>query len=272
MPVRQIGTLDVSLIGLGCNNFGGRIDERQSIAVVEAALDAGINLFDTADVYGATKSEEFLGRALGKDRADVLIATKFGARLDETHNGAAPSYVKSALEDSLRRLGTDYVDLYQLHQPDPGTPISETLGALADLVAEGKVREIGCSNFSAAQLAEAEAAVSAGAPRFVSIQNEYSLFERGPSAMSCPNVIGWAPLSSLISPSKAASCRASTGSVNRPPPVPGWPACPRRARAPCCRLPTSSWLALWSASPRRAATPWLSWPSPGSPPTVPSLR
>jgi aryl-alcohol dehydrogenase-like predicted oxidoreductase len=179
MPVRQIGSLDVSLVGLGCNNFGGRIDERQSIEVVEAALDAGINLFDTADVYGATKSEEFLGRALAKDRSDVLIASKFGAKLDERRSGAAPSYVKSALEDSLRRLGTDYVDLYQLHMPDPATPIGDTLGALADLVEEGKVREIGCSNFSAAQLGEAEAALKAGAPRFVSVQNEYSLLQRG---------------------------------------------------------------------------------------------
>jgi len=180
MPVRQIGPLDVSLVGLGCNNFGGRIDERQSAEVVEAALDVGINLFDTADIYGGTKSEEFLGRALGRDRAEVLIATKFGMPLDESRAGAAPSYVKSALEDSLRRLGTDYVDLYQLHRPDPATPISDTLGALAGLVEEGKVREIGCSNFSAAQLREAEEAVKQGAPRFVSVQNEYSLLEREP--------------------------------------------------------------------------------------------
>ena len=186
MPVRQIGSLDVSLVGLGCNNFGGRIDERQSIEVVEAALDAGINLFDTADVYGGTKSEEFLGRALGKERSEVLIATKFGAPLDEGHQGAAPSYVKSALEDSLRRLGTDYVDLYQLHRPDPATPIADTLGALADLVGEGKVREIGCSNFSAAQLAEAHEALKPGAPGFVSVQNEYSLLERSPELEVLP--------------------------------------------------------------------------------------
>ena len=180
MPVRQVGPLDVSLVGLGCNNFGGRLDERQSAAVVEAALDAGINLFDTADVYGGTKSEEFLGRALGKERSEVLVATKFGMPLGESRKGAAPSYVKSALEDSLRRLGTDYVDLYQLHRPDPATPISDTLGALADLVEEGKVREIGCSNFSAAQLREAEEAVTGGSPRFVSVQNEYSLLQRAP--------------------------------------------------------------------------------------------
>ena len=130
--------------------------------MVEAALEAGINFFDTADVYGGTRSEEFLGQALGKDRSDVVVATKFGMPIDASRNGAAPSYVKSALEDSLRRLGTDYVDLYQLHQPDPATPIADTLAALADLVPEGKVREIGCSNFSAAQLREAQAAASGG--------------------------------------------------------------------------------------------------------------
>jgi aryl-alcohol dehydrogenase-like predicted oxidoreductase len=186
MPVRQIGALDVSLVGLGCNNFGGRIDERQSTEVVEAALDVGINLFDTADVYGGTKSEEFLGRALGKERSEVLIATKFGSPLDEDRKGAAPAYVKKALEDSLRRLGTDYVDLYQLHRPDPATPIGDTLGALADLVGEGKVREIGCSNFSAAQLQEAQEALKQGAPRFVSVQNEYSLLERSPELEVLP--------------------------------------------------------------------------------------
>jgi aryl-alcohol dehydrogenase-like predicted oxidoreductase len=186
MPVRQIGALDVSLVGLGCNNFGGRIDERQSTEVVEAALDAGINLFDTADVYGGTKSEELLGRALGKERSEVLIATKFGSPLDEDRKGAAPAYVKKALEDSLRRLGTDYVDLYQLHRPDPATPIGDTLAALADLVGEGKVREIGCSNFSAAQLQEAHEALKPGAPGFVSVQNEYSLLERSPELEVLP--------------------------------------------------------------------------------------
>src|SRR5580693_1198635 len=117
MPIRQIGSLDVSLVGLGCNNFGRRTDEAQSALVVEAALDAGINFFDTADTYGGTRSEEILGRALGKYRRDVVVATKFGMALDEERKGAAPAYVKRALEDSLRRLGTDYVDLYQLHRP-----------------------------------------------------------------------------------------------------------------------------------------------------------
>ena len=180
MPIRQIGSLDVSLVGLGCNNFGGRLDEPRSAEVVVAALDAGINFFDTADVYGGTRSEEYLGRALGKRRSEVVVATKFGSALDDHKKGAAPAYVKEALEDSLRRLGTDYVDLYQLHWPDHATPIADTLGALSDLVKEGKVREIGCSNFSVAQLEEAETAAAEGAPRFVSVQNEYSLLHREP--------------------------------------------------------------------------------------------
>ncbi|HTW06275.1 MAG TPA: aldo/keto reductase, partial [Acidimicrobiales bacterium] len=180
MPIRQIGALDVSVVGLGCNNFGGRTDEAQSALVIEAALDAGINFFDTADIYGGTRSEEIIGRAIGKARHDVVLATKFGMQVDSERKGAAPAYVKRALEDSLRRLRTDYVDLYQLHRPDPETPIADTLGALADAVAEGKVREIGCSNFSVAQLEQAEAAVAAGAPRFVSVQNEFSLLQREP--------------------------------------------------------------------------------------------
>jgi aryl-alcohol dehydrogenase-like predicted oxidoreductase len=186
MPIRQIGSLDVSLVGLGCNNFGGRLDETRSVEVVDAALDAGINFLDTADVYGGTHSEEYVGRAVRKRRPDVVIATKFGGAIDDRRKGAAPAYVKQALEDSLRRLGTDYVDLYQLHRPDPATPIAETLAALADLVKEGKVREIGCSNFSAAQLREADAAAAGGAARFVSVQNEYSLLHREPEVEVIP--------------------------------------------------------------------------------------
>jgi aryl-alcohol dehydrogenase-like predicted oxidoreductase len=189
MPTRQIGSLDVSLVGLGCNNFGGRLDEPRSAEVIVAALDAGINFFDTADVYGGTHSEEYLGRAIGKRRPEVVIATKFGSAIDEHRKGAAPAYVKAALEDSLRRLGTDYVDLYQLHRPDPATPIADTLAALADLVKEGKVREVGCSNFSAAQLREAEEAAAAGAPRFVSVQNEYSLLHREPEVEVLPECV-----------------------------------------------------------------------------------
>jgi aryl-alcohol dehydrogenase-like predicted oxidoreductase len=143
-------------------------------------------LFDTADIYGGTRSEEILGRALGKRRGEVVVATKFGMPVDDEHKGAKPAYVRQALEASLRRLGTDYVDLYQLHQPDPTTPIADTLGALGDLVRAGKVREIGCSNFSAAQLREAHDAVGEGAPRFASVQNEYSLLHREPEAEVLP--------------------------------------------------------------------------------------
>jgi aryl-alcohol dehydrogenase-like predicted oxidoreductase len=180
MMKRQIGSLRVSVTGLGCNNFGRRIDAEGTAKVVQAALDAGINFFDTADTYGGTKSEEFLGKALGKKRRDVVIATKFGMKIDEDRKGARPEYVKRAAEDSLRRLGTDYIDLYQLHTPDDTVPIADTLGALDELVKAGKVREIGCSNFSAQQIVEADAAAKPRAARFVSVQNEYSLLHREP--------------------------------------------------------------------------------------------
>lgn len=177
MQTRRIGTLDVSIVGLGCNNFGGRLaGYEESERVIHASLDAGINFFDTADIYGATKSEEYLGRALKGRRGEAIIATKFGNKIDDERKGAKPDYVKRAAEDSLRRLGVETIDLYQLHVPDPNTPIADTLGALHDLVAAGKVREIGCSNFSVAQLREAEAAAGSG-PRFVSVQNHYNLFE-----------------------------------------------------------------------------------------------
>jgi aryl-alcohol dehydrogenase-like predicted oxidoreductase len=182
LDTRRIGSLEVSVGGLGCNNFGRRLDAGATTRVVEAALDEGINLFDTADVYGGTKSEEFLGHALGRRRDEVVIATKFGAKLDEQRKGARPEYVRRAVEDSLRRLRTDRIDLYQLHRPDPEVPIEDTLGALDELVRVGKVREIGCSNFSAEQLrsAEEEATRSGGGTRFLSVQNEYSVLHREP--------------------------------------------------------------------------------------------
>ena len=182
MESRRIGSLDASLVGLGCNNFGGRLDADATAKVVDAAIGAGITFFDTADVYGGTLSEEYLGRALAGRRDAVVIATKFGHKVDEQHQGARPEYVRQAAEDSLRRLGTDRIDLYQLHRPDTETPIAETLAALDGLVQAGKVREIGCSNFSASQLREAKAAVAEGAARFVSLQNEYSLLHRSPEA------------------------------------------------------------------------------------------
>lgn len=181
MKRRRIGSLEVSVVGLGCNNFGPRLDYEASAAVVHAALDAGIDFFDTADTYGKGASEEFLGRALGPRRDQVLIASKFGMKMDEQRRGARPEYVRQAAEDSLRRLGTDHIDLYQLHTPDPDVPIADTLGALNELVQAGKVREIGCSNFSVEQIDEAEAAAEArGTARFVGVQNQYSLLHREP--------------------------------------------------------------------------------------------
>lgn len=180
METRKIGTLDASVVGLGCNNFGWHVDEAGTKRVVDAALDAGVSFFDTADIYGGTKSEEFLGRVLQGRRDRVVLATKFGIKIDDRRpGGARPEYVRQAAEDSLRRLDTDHIDLYQLHQPDDDTPISDTLGALNTLVQAGKVREIGCSNFSAAQIGEANSAAAGGA-RFVSVQNEYSLLQRAP--------------------------------------------------------------------------------------------
>jgi aryl-alcohol dehydrogenase-like predicted oxidoreductase len=181
METRKIDSLDVSIIGLGCNNFGGRLDYTGTLAVVDAALEAGINFFDTADIYGGTRSEEFLGRALEGRRDRVILATKFGMKVDEQRQGGKPDYVRQACEDSLRRLRTDHIDLYLLHQPDPSTPIADTLAALDGLVRGGKVRKIGCSNFSADQLREAETAAGAGA-KFVSVENEYSLLHRDPEA------------------------------------------------------------------------------------------
>jgi aryl-alcohol dehydrogenase-like predicted oxidoreductase len=181
VEARSIGALKVSLVGLGCNNFGMRIDEEGSAAVVHAALDAGITLFDTADSYGGTRSEEFLGRALAGHRDEVVIATKFASPLGEPgHGGASSRWIAQAVDDSLRRLGTDRIDLYQQHFPDDGVPIEETLGALDELVAAGKVRQIGNSNFSGDQIAEADAvAREHGWARFSSAQNQLSLVSTG---------------------------------------------------------------------------------------------
>jgi aryl-alcohol dehydrogenase-like predicted oxidoreductase len=182
METRRIGSLTVSLAGLGCNNFGGRLDEAATREVVSAALDAGITFFDTADIYGGTRSEEFLGRALAGRRDRVVIATKFGHEIDADHRGARPEYVRRAADASLRRLGTDRIDLYQLHRPDPAVPIADTLGALDELVKAGKVVEIGCSNFSVEQIREAEVEVRPGAAGLVSVQNQFSLLHREPES------------------------------------------------------------------------------------------
>jgi aryl-alcohol dehydrogenase-like predicted oxidoreductase len=188
MEYRQLGDsgLTVSTVGLGCNNFGRRLDAARTDAVVNAAVDAGITLFDTADVYHGEHgfSEELLGKALGARRDEVVIATKFGG---DMHGANGPDwgvrgsrrYIRKAVEASLQRLGTDWIDLYQLHVPDPVTPIEETLAALTELVAEGKVRYIGSSQFAAWQVVDADwAARTAGLEHFISAQNRYSLLER----------------------------------------------------------------------------------------------
>jgi aryl-alcohol dehydrogenase-like predicted oxidoreductase len=186
---RKIGSLEVSVVGLGCNNFGWRVDANGTAKVVDAALEAGVNFFDTADIYGGGKSEEFLGAALGSRRKQIVLATKFGLPMDEKRKGAKPAYIREAVEESLRRLGTDFIDLYQLHTPDASTPIADTLEALDGLVKAGKVREIGCSNFSADQLREADGAVKQRAARFVSVQNQYSLIHREPEAEVLPECV-----------------------------------------------------------------------------------
>jgi aryl-alcohol dehydrogenase-like predicted oxidoreductase len=176
------GGPEVSVVGLGTNNFGWRTDYEQSLAVIDAALDSGVTLIDTADIYGQGASEEFIGRALEGRRDRALIATKFGKPMDERpeERRGNPDYIQWAVESSLRRLRTDVIDVYQMHEPDPVTPIEETLGALNDLVHDGKVRWIGSSNFPADEIEAAEEiSRGAGFHRFVSAQNEYSLVERG---------------------------------------------------------------------------------------------
>ena len=182
-PLGDSGLM-VSVVGLGCNAFGTRMDGRRVQAVVDAALDGGVTFFDTADTYGRGASEELLGKALGRRREDVVVATKFGMDMEGANGpdwGARASrrYVRRAVEASLRRLGTDHIDLYQLHQPDLVTPIEETLAAMTELVTEGKVRYLGCSNFAAWELVDASwTATTSGLERFVTAQNEYSLYNR----------------------------------------------------------------------------------------------
>lgn len=194
MTYRQLGRsgLTVSVVGLGCNAFGSRIDGDQTSAVVHAALDAGVTLFDTSDTYGLGESERLLGQALGRQRADVIVATKFGMDMRGANGpdwGVRGSrrYIRRAVEASLRRLGTDWIDLYQLHRPDPATPIEETLAALHELVVEGKVRYIGSSNLAGWQVVDADwVARTSGYTRFISAQNKYSLYDRSVEAELVP--------------------------------------------------------------------------------------
>ena len=197
MRYRQLGRsgLTVSVVGLGCNNIGRRLDLAATRAVVDAAIDVGVTLFDTADIYGTNRdgsSERLLGEALGSRRGDIVLATKFGSDM-AGGNGVdwgvrgSRRYLRRAVESSLSRLGTDYIDLYQMHEPDRRTPIAETLSALDELVAEGKVRYIGCSNFAGWQVADADwTARSLGTERFISAQNNYNLLEREVEAELVP--------------------------------------------------------------------------------------
>jgi len=180
MEKRSLGSLQVSVVGVGCNNFGARLDQAGTDEVVFGALDAGVNFFDTADIYGGTQSEVFLGNSLRNRRGEVVIATKFGmGGSGDTEFSSAPDYVRRACEASLSRLGTDYIDLYQLHFPDSDTAAEDTLAALHDLIDQGKVREIGCSNLNVEQLRQYK--VAAGSKKsFVSVQNQYSLLARDP--------------------------------------------------------------------------------------------
>ncbi|MGE3645510.1 MAG: aldo/keto reductase [Beijerinckiaceae bacterium] len=209
MELRNLGKsgLRVSTVGLGCNNFGGRLDLDGTRKVVHAALDAGITLFDTADVYGNRGgSEEQLGEILGSRRKEIVLASKFGMQMDESgiKKGGSRRYVMEAVEASLRRLKTDWIDLYQMHRIDPLTPIEETLRALDDLVRQGKVRYIGCSNKPSWQVVDAVwTAKTCGLNGFVSCQDEYSLLNRAIEAELIPamldNGLGLLPFYPLAS-------------------------------------------------------------------------
>jgi aryl-alcohol dehydrogenase-like predicted oxidoreductase len=257
METRKIGSLDVSVVGLGCNNFGGRLDEKGTRVVVDAALDAGITLFDTADIYGGRRSEEFVGRALAGCRDDVVIATKFGMG-DGTDlpAGASAASVAAAIEGSLRRLGTDRIDLFQLHLPDDATDIGETLEALSELVRKGDVGEIGCSNYDGKHIDEAaHAASERGTARFVSVQNELSLLCRGGEA----ELVAACARNDLQILSRAVCSRASTTAERTPRPARVSRACPPIDASKRCRKNAST---SWRRSPRshaRGGTPCSSW-------------
>ena len=187
MQKRRLGTsgIEVSVVGVGCNNFGRRIhDVAGARAVVDRAIDLGVTLFDTADAYGNGTSESFLGESIGSRRHEVVIATKFGWG---SPSGASRRTVMQTVEQSLKRLRTDYIDLYQVHFPDPNTPIEETLRALDELVQAGKVRQIGCSNFSGAQVTAAlDTSKRLKLAAFVTCQDEYSLLVRGIEKKNVP--------------------------------------------------------------------------------------
>ncbi|CAM5322634.1 hypothetical protein SLAVM298S_03379 [Streptomyces lavendulae subsp. lavendulae] len=274
LPLGSSG-LKVSAVGLGCNNFGGRLDAQATRSVVDAALDAGITLLDTADIYGgAGGSETHLGQALKGRRDQVVLATKFGYDgVDMGYGPAAGSrggrgYIRRAVEESLRRLDTDHIDLYQLHSPDPATPVAETLAALTELVTEGKIRYIGHSNLSGWQLAEAaHVARETGAVPFVSAQNEWSLLQRSAERELVPaavhyglGVLPYFPLANGL----------LTGKIRRGAPVPACSAW-KGATPTSPRSASTRWRPWWR-SPRSTGAPFWSSPSAGSPPSPAAPR
>src|SRR3989304_1959335 len=229
MQQRSLGSsgMAVTLVGLGCNNFGRRTDVETSRRVIHKARGLGIPLVDTADVYGGSgSSETILGLSLGERRKEIILASKLGMRMNDagTLQGASRSYILSAVEDSLRRLRTDWIDLYQIHQPDPQTPIEETLRALEDLVQQGKVRHIGCSNFPAWQMVEAQWTARDHGPHGLSCcQDEDSLLVRQPGRELIPamkayglSLLPYFPLASGLLTGKYKRDRMPAG--GRPPP------------------------------------------------------
>jgi len=271
MEQRSIGELSVPVVGLGCNNFGMRLDAAGTAAVVDACFDAGIDFFDTADMYGGGLSEEYLGKALQGRRDEVTIATKFGApgSSDEGVARGSAAWIRTAVERSLGRLGTDRIDLYQIHFPDPEVPIAETLGALHELVQAGKVREIGCSNFGSTRLHEAASAANDGAlTPFRTVQNRYSALFRDPEAKVVPacqelglGLIPYFPLESgLLTGKYRAGAELPEGTR-----LAAMPEDQRRTTR------SSAWRTC-AATPRSTATPCSSWPSRGWPRTRWSAR
>ncbi len=191
MRTALIGDMEVSVIGLGCNNFGRALDREGTKRVVDVALDHGVNFFDTASNYGEGQSEAFLGAALGSRRGEVVIATKVGVPIPgwEESGGAAPDYVRQVLVRSLTEIGTDYIDIYMIHFPDPKTPIEDTLGVLDEMVEEGKVRAIGCSNFDPVQLTDAlDTSSRLGLASFTCDQTHYSMVHREPETSGLSNL------------------------------------------------------------------------------------
>ena len=278
MKYQRLGNsgLQVSVVGLGCNNFGRRCDVSQTAAVTHAALDAGITLFDTADIYGpGGLSEEYLGKALQGHRHEAVIASKFGGPMaddDIYMKGASRRYIMEAVEASLRRLNTDHLDLYQIHFPDPGTPLDETLRALDDLVTAGKVRYIGNSNFAGWQIASSEwISRTAGTSRYITAQNEYSLMDRSIEAEVIPaalefglSILPYFPLASGLLTGKyfkgeagPEGARLSGDTPRHPVSVPP---------------PTSTRSRIFAWSPMPPATPCWNSPSAGLPTSPPLAR